>query len=292
MASSVKNEANVLDSGLCDSRSSLDAMAPGPGAAGPLSDRQAAILSRVEHQGFVTIESLAERFGVSAQTVRRDIIALDRAGLIQRFHGGAGTAKAPVSVRLGHERKRELNADAKRLIAHRVTAQVPDGAAVFLDVGTTLEAAALALNDKTGLLVITNSLRAALNLSHDRHEVHVLGGRLSGKDGSVTGEAPLSMLAGLRLDMALIGCSAIEDGGRVMDFDLAKIAVKRAAMRVARASVLLAAQHKFGRTARAEIAPLDAFAAVITEADARGTPAADEQALSAPAISPPTPHPG
>ena len=93
----------------------------------------------------------------------------------------------------------------------------------------------------------------------------MLGGRLSGKDGSVTGEAPLTALAGLRLDLALIGCSGIEETGRVMDFDLAKIAVKRAAMRAADASLLLAARDKFDRSARAEIAHREAFAAILTE---------------------------
>ncbi len=235
------------------------------GSGGPVSRRQSAILARVENQGFVTIESLAEHFGVSAQTVRRDIIALDGAGLIQRFHGGAGIARAPVSVRLDHERKRTINKDAKQVIAARAAAHVPDGAAIFLDVGTTLEAAAAALNEKNGLLVFTNSIRAAMSLSFERHEVHMLGGRLSGKDGSVTGEAPLTALAGLRLDLALIGCSGIEETGRVMDFDLAKIAVKRAAMRAADASLLLATRDKFTRSARAEIAHRDAFAAILTE---------------------------
>lgn len=235
------------------------------GAGGPVSRRQADILARVEHQGFVTIESLADHFGVSAQTVRRDIIALDSAGLIQRFHGGAGIARAPVSVRLDHERKRTLNTEAKRAIAAHAAARVPNGAAVFLDVGTTVEAAATALNQKSGLLVFTNSMRAAMAFSFERHEVHLLGGRLSGKDGSVTGEAPLTTLAGLRLDLALIGCSGIEESGRVMDFDMAKIAVKRAAMRAADASLLLAARDKFDRSARAEIAHRDAFAAILTE---------------------------
>jgi DeoR family glycerol-3-phosphate regulon repressor len=55
-----------------------------------LNARQNEILIRVEASGFVTIESLAEEFSVSAQTVRRDIIFLSDAGLLQRFHGGAG----------------------------------------------------------------------------------------------------------------------------------------------------------------------------------------------------------
>jgi DeoR family glycerol-3-phosphate regulon repressor len=240
-----------------------------PASPPRLTERQARILALAERQGFVTIETLAEDFGVSAQTVRRDIIALDKAGLLQRFHGGAGSnggaSGGGESLRLDHERKRALQVEAKRLIAARAAAQVPDGAAVFLDVGTTVEAAAEALNAKQRLLVFTTSLHAALRFEHERHEVHVIGGRLSGKDGSLTGEGPIATLAGLRLDVALIGCSAIEEGGRAMDFDLGKIAVKRAAIQAAGRSLLLATRSKFGRTARAEIAPRSAFAEIVTD---------------------------
>lgn len=234
-----------------------------------LTGRQAEILALTEQQGFVTIEALATAFGVSAQTVRRDIIALDQAGLLQRFHGGAGNTGSPSSLRLDYEHKRDLGVEGKRLIASRVAEMVPDGAAVFLDVGTTVESAAEALSRKSGLMVVTNSLRAALCFAPDRHEVHVLGGRLTGKDGSVTGDGPLTVLSSLRLDFALIGCSAIEPSGHVMDFDLAKIAIKRAAMAAAERALLLAVTLKFGRTARAEIATVEAFAAVVTD-DADG----------------------
>lgn len=236
-----------------------------------LNDRQAEILVLAERDGFVTLEALAALFGVSMQTVRRDIIALDRAGLLQRFHGGAGRNGDGESLRLDRERKRIIGVDAKQAIARRAAGLIPDGAALFLDVGTTMETAAAALDAKSGLQIFTTNLPAALRFSHDRHEVHVIGGRLSGKDGSLTGEAAIATLASLRLDWALIGCSGIEDGGRVMDFDLGKIAVKRAAMAAAGRSLLLAAAAKRGRSARAEIAPESAFHWVIDETDACGS---------------------
>lgn len=237
-----------------------------------LTDRQRAILETTERQGFVTVEGLAAAFAVSAQTVRRDIIALDRAGLLQRFHGGAGSAGTSETLRLGHTRKRRLAVAAKHQVARYAAALIPDGAAIFLDVGTTAEATAAALDAHSGLQVFTTNLLAALQFDHARHEVHVIGGRLSGQDGSLTGEAAVRLLAELRLDYALIGCSAVEPAGRVMDFDLGKIAVKRAAMDAAAASVLLATRDKFARAARAEIAPVTRFDHVLSE-----TPRALEQ---------------
>ena len=241
-----------------------------------MSDRQREILSLAEAQGFVTIENLAQRFQVSAQTVRRDIIALDQAGLLQRFHGGAGSNERLETMRLGHTRKKDLSPEAKRRIGERAAEQVPDGATLFLDVGTTVEAAAEVLNEtKTSLRVFTNSVRSALRMDPTRHAVHVLGGRLTGRDGSLTGGGVVTALAGLNLDFALIGCSGIEPGGRVMDFDLDKIEVKKAAMRVAKTSLLLADSSKHGRSAVAEIAPRAAFGVVLSEQCGSGVSTAE-----------------
>ena len=232
-----------------------------------LSERQREILELTETQGFVTIDQLSARFRVSAQTVRRDIIALDQSGLLQRFHGGAGTKAAQETLRLGRERKATLDIEEKRAIAERTAGLVPDEAAVFVDVGTTMEAVARALSGRRGLTVFTNSLRVALHLDHERHGVHVLGGQLRGRDGSLTGETAALALSELSLDYALIGCSGIEAGRRVLDFDPGKVAIKKTAMRVAARSFLLATRAKFDRTARHEIARLDDFEAVVSGAE-------------------------
>lgn len=227
--------------------------------ADALTERQRIILSLVEERGYATIDNLAAHFGVSAQTVRRDVISLDAAGLLQRFHGGAGSIGMGQPLRLGHGQKAALGRPAKERIADAVVDLVPDGAAIFLDVGTTLETAAAALNTRRDLYVVTNSMLAAACFDVSRHTVLVLGGTVAGHDGSLVGEETALRLTGLRLDFALIGCSAVEPSGIAMDFDLRKIAVKKAAISVSRVPMLLAAPEKFGRSARAEIAPLAHF---------------------------------
>lgn len=229
-----------------------------------LSDRQTAILDQIRATGFATLEVLAETFGVSMQTVRRDVIAMQAAGLIERFHGGAGI-KAPGSGgRIDHLAKRLVARDEKHAIALQAAALVPEGALVYLDVGTTIEAAAAQLAQKGALSVVTNSLRAALLFDPARHDVTLLPGRIAGIDGSLTGADTVSTLARLRPDFALVGCSGVEPAGAVMDFDAGKIAVKRMALEVAGQTFLLATRDKFGRSARAEIAPLDRFDQVIS----------------------------
>ncbi len=236
-------------------------------AVAALSERQWDVLRAVEERGFVTIEGLAEEFQVSAQTIRRDIIALDAAGFLQRFHGGAGIGRPGTAVRLGHRYKLDVALDAKQRIAERVAKLIPDGASLFLDVGTTVEAAARALSEHAGLTVFTNSMNAAAVFSADEHEVFVLGGRLGGSDGSLVGESVVAALTELRLDYALIGCSGVEEGGAVMDFDVRKIVIKKTAMRVSKHRLLLAASEKLGRSAQAQIAMRESFDAVVTERD-------------------------
>jgi DeoR family glycerol-3-phosphate regulon repressor len=141
---------------------------------------------------------------------------------------------------------------------------MPDGASLFLDVGTTLEACAEELNKRDGFLIVTPSIRTALVMDPARHTVHVLGGRMAGRDGSLVGEEVVRRLSRLTFDYALIGCSAIDASDRVMDFDPSKIEIKKTAMAVARSSVLLASRSKFGRTAFGSIGKLSDFSQVFT----------------------------
>lgn len=231
----------------------------------PLSERQAAILDLISKNGFVTIESLAATFGVSAQTVRRDIITLSSDGRVQRFHGGAGPADVPDLARLDYNAKREIARPEKAIVGVEAAKRLPDRAALFLDVGTTIEACAHELARRDGFTVFTNSMHAAMAFDPKRHTVHVLGGRLAGKDGSLVGEDVVQYLQSLHLDYALIACSAIDEAGRAMDFDMSKIAVKRAAMACSRHSLLLTTRSKLNRTGLGTVAPLDRFDAVVTE---------------------------
>jgi DeoR family glycerol-3-phosphate regulon repressor len=241
-----------------------------------LNERQAALLGIVQAQGFATVEWLAERFEVSGQTVRRDIIRLDRRGLLQRFHGGAGALEG--SVRLSYAQKQGLAVDAKGAIGAAAAARVPVGATVFLDVGTTVEAAAKALAGHQALRVFTNSMASAMHLAgRTGIEVVVTGGSLRGADGSLVGDGTTALLRDLRFDLALIGLSGWDEDGSPMDFDLDKIAVKRTAIARAPQTLSLCDASKFERSAVARIVPVDALAALVTD---RAPPPALSEKLS------------
>ena len=231
-----------------------------------LNERQTTLLALVRSRGYATVEWLAEHFSVSAQTVRRDIIRLDECGMLQRFHGGAGAADASV-VRLGYAEKQELAVEAKLAIGAAAARLVPNGASVFVDVGTTAKAVARALARHTSLRVFTNSLAAAGQFAgREGVEVVVTGGLLRGHDGSLVGDSVTATLRDLRLDIAFIGLSGWDDDGAPMDFDIDKIAVKRVAIARAREAVAICDASKFGRQALVRIAPAEQFARLICDA--------------------------
>jgi DeoR family glycerol-3-phosphate regulon repressor len=207
---------------------------------------------------------------VSAQTVRRDIIRLDEAKLLQRFHGGAGLRDS--AVRVGYAEKRVLAADAKDRIGRRVAELVPDGASVFLDVGTTAEAVARALGARRRRLkMFTNGMAAARILSEfPTFDVFVLPGHVRGPDGSLTGDATVAAVGEFRADFAVVALSGFDADGAPMDFDLGKIAVKRAMAARARRALMVADSSKFGRQATARLAPLSAFSALASDAEPPG----------------------
>ena len=229
-----------------------------------ITERQARIVEIVSQQGFATIDTLARDFGVSAQSVRRDIIKLDAEGLLQRFHGGVGVRET--SVRLGYAEKRTVAADAKQRIARKAAALIEEGSTVFLDVGTTVEAVAQALCDKRQLMVFTASLPAAAILTgRPGIDLFVLGGAVRGADGSLAGETTLATLARFRFDYAVIGYSGFDDDGAMMDFDLEKVAVKQQAMARAASVLAVGDSSKFARHALARIALPDAFDTIVTD---------------------------
>lgn len=233
------------------------------GAAG-LNVRQQRILEMVRSGGYATLDSLAELFGVSTQTVRRDVIRLDEMGLLQRFHGGAGLPAD--GVRLSYRQKQGLALGAKARIGAAAAALIPDGAAVYLDVGTTAEAVAAALLGRRLGAVYTNSISAAAILAAGEVETYVTGGQVRGPGGALVGGETVAALAGLAVDWAVIGCSGFAADGSATDFDPQKVAVKQAVLAQARHAVLVADASKFGRAAVVRIAPPGRFASLVSDA--------------------------
>ncbi|QQA44469.1 DeoR/GlpR family DNA-binding transcription regulator [Pelagovum pacificum] len=226
--------------------------------------RHPEILDIARRDGRVTVEGLAEHFGVTHQTIRRDLTDLADAGRLDRVHGGA---ILPSRTRnLGYEDRKALNAGAKGDIARACAARIPDGSSIFLNIGTSTEAVAAALYDHRDLLVVTNNMNVANILAtNDGCRVVVTGGELRLSDGGLIGDLAVSTIRQFRFDIAVIGCSALDAGGDVLDFDLQEIGVSQAILRQSHTSFLVADGSKFSRRAPARITGLSEIDLFLTD---------------------------
>ncbi|MBI3147973.1 MAG: DeoR/GlpR transcriptional regulator [Betaproteobacteria bacterium] len=228
--------------------------------------RQLELLEQVRERGSVSVEALAERFGVTLQTVRRDVKLLADAGLLARFHGGARVPSS-TTENIAYRQRQSLNEAAKQRIARAVARAVPEACSMIINIGTTTEAIARELLQHKGLRVITNNLNVAAILSDNADcEVIVAGGVVRSRDRGIIGEATVDFIRQFKVDIGLIGISGIEADGSLRDFDYREVKVAQTIIEHSR-EVWLAADHsKFNRPAMVELAHLNQVDVLFTDA--------------------------
>jgi len=228
-------------------------------------ERQARIIDLVSQHGFQTIEALAQNFGVTVQTIRRDVNLLASEGRISRHRGGAGL---PSSIEnMEYERRQVANLGAKQRIAAMVAQDVPDHSSLFINIGTTTEQAARALLSHQSLRVITNNLNVARLMSgNPQFSIIIAGGKVRNRDGAITGQATVEMFEQFRADIGLIGISGIDKDGGLFDHDVEEALCAQAIIRNSRRVFLLADQSKFGRPALVKVGTVGQISALYTDA--------------------------
>jgi DeoR family glycerol-3-phosphate regulon repressor len=229
--------------------------------------RQSQLLDAVRAEGSLSVEALAARFGVTLQTVRRDVQRLAEAGLLARFHGGVRLPSS-TTENIAYRQRQTLHAGAKARIAKAVAAAVHDGMSMFINIGTTTEAVARALLQHKGLRVITNNLNVATILSgNPQCEVIVAGGAVRARDHGIVGEATVEFIRQFKVDIGLIGISGIEADGTLRDYDYREVNVARAIIAQSREVWLAADRSKFNRPAMVELARIDQIDRLFTDAE-------------------------
>ncbi|RMF12953.1 MAG: DeoR/GlpR family transcriptional regulator [Gammaproteobacteria bacterium] len=222
------------------------------------------IVALVRERGFVSIDELARHFGVTPQTIRRDINTLDTEQRVKRYHGGA--ALPPSTSNTAYtERKISLLGEKQR-IAEAIARRIPNQSSLFINIGTTTETIAQALLRHEGLTIITNNLHVASILStKEDFTVIIAGGRVRTKDGGIIGEATVDFVRQFKCDYAIIGISGIDEDGDLLDFDYQEVRVAQAIIESSR-KVFVAADHtKFGRKAVIRLGPVSAATHIFTD---------------------------
>lgn len=233
-------------------------------------ERQQAIATLVTERGRLAVTAMAEQFGVTTETVRRDLALLERAGMLRRVHGGAVPAGALTLVETGLGERHGTRTEAKRAIAAAALELLPrrDGS-VLLDGGTSTAALADVLPQDRRLYVATNSVPIAARLSAAPGvTLHVLGGRVRGLTQTAVGDATVRAMEDLRVDVAFLGANGITSGHGFSTPDEAEAATKRAMVRSAQRVVVLADSSKLGREHLVRFASVEDADVLVTDREA------------------------
>ncbi|ALE01677.1 DeoR/GlpR family DNA-binding transcription regulator [Candidatus Pseudothioglobus singularis] len=213
-----------------------------------LTARQAEISDLLRQEEFITVESLADRFSVTTQTVRRDINVLCDYGQAKRKHGGV----EPLSTdgNLAYGTRQVLNRVAKRSIAKEVANQIPNGSSISLGIGTTPEMVVRALLKHKNLKIYTNNLIIAQTAStNSSFEVYSSGGRIRSGDFDMVGSPVENFFNSYKTDFGIFGVAGVDNDGVLLDFSDEEVQIRRVILDNCRESLLVLDHEKFGRIA-------------------------------------------
>lgn len=211
--------------------------------------RQAQIAEIVRTNGNAKVEDLARVFGVSTQTIRKDINEMCADGLLRRVHGGVELA----TVNANHyELRRVLNLTAKQRIGAAAAALIPDGATVAVSIGTTPELVIANLAGHQRLRIYSNNLFVAMAAHRfDGADVTIPGGRLRSAEADIVGPSAVTFFESYRFDIGLFGVAAVDEEGALLDLSEEDAHSREAIARNAQTRILVLDSTKFGRQAHA-----------------------------------------
>lgn len=242
------------------------------------AERQQRIIAVARRDGRVEVTALADTLGVAAETVRRDLTALERRGSLRRVHGGAIPVER-LEVEPSLATRSGRLADVKRRIAARALDELPSGGSIILDSGSTALAVAELLPPDLDLTVLTNSLAAATVLaSHPGISLYLLGGRVRGTTGAAVGDWATGALADVTVDVAFLGTNGLSVTRGLTTPDQSEALVKRAMVGAARKCVVLTDSSKTGDAHLHRFAQVADVDVVITDTDVDDDVAAEIRA--------------
>ncbi|WP_417417045.1 DeoR/GlpR family DNA-binding transcription regulator [Hoeflea sp.] len=229
-----------------------------------LAPRHSEIVELAKTEGRVLVDDLASRFEVTPQTIRKDLNDLCERQLLTRIHGGAVIPSSTQNMEYAQRGK--IAATEKQAIGIAAAALIPDNASLFINIGTTTEAVSQALLRHGRLMIITNNINVANRMRpYTQFEVVIAGGVVRASDGGIVGEAAVDFIRQFKVDYAVIGTSAIDPDGALLDYDFREVKVAQAIIANARQVILVADSTKFERTAPVRIGHLEQVDTFVTD---------------------------
>lgn len=226
--------------------------------------RQQAILALARHAGTVAVDDLAERLGVTPQTIRKDLNILARQAMLSRVHGGAVVTSGVDNI--AHAERRLVASASKNAIGAAVAGLIPNGASLFIDIGTTTEAITRQLIGHRDLMVVTNNLNVVDILAPcGSIDVIAAGGKVRAADRAIIGTLAMDFIQGFKVDFAIIGASAIDSDGSFLDFDIDEVRVSQTMIGHSRQVILALDASKLGRPAPVRIGDMQDIDFLVTD---------------------------
>ena len=228
-------------------------------------ERKREILAKLSAEGKVIVSELAREFGVTEETVRRDLEKLDNEGLVSKIYGGAVAKKntaldLPYNVRVG------FNVAEKEIISELVSEIVKDGDRLMLDSSSTDIYIVRRLKSKKNLTIITNSVKILLELS-DKPDFTVLctGGSLKEGSLSLNGSSAEKMIGSYHVDTAIVSCKGIDMALGATDSNEADGRIKQAMFASADRRILAVDGGKFDSKSFVKLCGVNELDTIITD---------------------------
>ena len=230
-------------------------------------ERYRQISGLVSAEGRVTVAGLSSRFGITKETVRRDLALLETDGVLRRVHGGAIAGSGATTDEPSLTSRASRHSPEKKRIAYAALALVPAAGGVVLDAGSTTGALAelLAEESRPELTVVTHSVPVAALISGAGLSVELVGGRVRALTSAAVGSSTVTTFGRLRADLAFLGTNGISAGFGLSTPDADEAAVKTAIIGSARRVVLLADSSKFDEETLVGFAHLEDIDVLITD---------------------------
>lgn len=238
--------------------------APGSGALP--GSRRSRISDYVSTAGEASVSELAASFGVSADTVRRDLVRLEESGLVARTHGGAVAVRTPAADLAPLAERQVERLVAKQVIGRAAARLIQPGETVLVNGGSTTVEVARALGGRPDIALVTCSPQVAIEAGDALRGVHLIGGRWHGEFGVVVGPVALPGAERLHVDRLILGVAGLEPGG-ISIANIEEAAMLRAMVDAAGTVVVVADATKLGRAAFAQLAGLDRISILVTDRD-------------------------
>jgi DeoR family fructose operon transcriptional repressor len=228
-------------------------------------DRRQLIADELRRRGRVSVNHLAAAYGVTGETVRRDLVELEQRGVLRRIHGGALAPERMVIEPAVGERAGRMATEKERIADAALTFLPGDEGTVLIDAGTTTAALVERFPTDRRLTVVTNAIPLAMRLAtRPLVTVIVVGGRLRARTLANVDELAIRTIDDLRVDVAFIATNGISERGCSTP-DPSEAAVKRAMVGSADRSVVLADRSKFGQEHFVRFAELADIDVVVTD---------------------------